>query len=712
MIKNKFLICLLYLLISTNLLSNELEDILKSADSKSGIEKAKVLSEIITKNIYLIDYDLLSNRILEVKNFVDNSNDEVLKYQINSMLLPIYYKQKNSKEYENTLTSYNKQSKNANTEQILQTYIYIGTFYNQIRNVDSSMSYMQKAYKDIDKTSNLVIKLQILYNLGFLYSYKGEYNKSFELINKCIDLSKGKNPKWEFKSYSVMSTLLSSMEKFEQSYSFCLKAQDIYDKELKNKLNPNNKNELLNILFIVNNTTFISLNNLDRPDESLKYLKKALECANEIDDQVSIAKVLTNTANYYEHKGNIDSSMYYAKLGLEHCLKYDLKQGIAINYSNLAIFNIKKRNFSEAVKYGEICLDYIEKEKFEYLKISVLMSLVNSYDTLGNHKKALTYLWELVDLRDSAYDKETNDKIAELNIQYNIEKRAEEEKDLLEKQKNSNYVFILLIIIVAVIAIGLYIRYNEKSKSHKLLESKNEEIKLQNDQLFDLNATKDKFFSIIAHDLKGPLGNFNNVIDLLISQFNSLDENERLDFLKLIKESSQNIYNLLINLLDWSKAQRNLIKLELTQFPIDYYVKNTLNLLSPIAKTKSIELKKIINDDLIINGDVNLLTTVLRNLVSNALKYTPNGGSVTVSSEIKDKEILISVRDTGVGMSKKILDGLFKVESTSSMPGTNDETGTGLGLILCKEFVEFHNGKIWVESAVGKGSTFFYTIPK
>jgi signal transduction histidine kinase len=502
------------------------------------------------------------------------------------------------------------------------------------------------------------------------------------------------------------------MGKFEQSYSFCLKAQAFFDKELKNKLNPNDKIEIYKSLFSLNNNNFIALNNLDRPDESLKYLKKALECANEIDDKVSIAKVLTNTANYYERKGNLDSSMHYAKLGLEHCIKYDLKQGIAINYSNLAIFNMKKRNFSEAVKYGETCLDFIEKERFEYLKSGVLMSLANCYDTLGNHKKALKYFRELLDIKDSAYDKETNDKIEELNIQYQIEKKEEIETDLLEKQKYSNYVFILLIIIVAVIAIGLYIRYNEKSKSHKLLESKSEEIKLQNDQLFDLNATKDKFFSIIAHDLKGPLGNFNNVIDLLISQFNSLDENERLDFLKLIKESSQNIYNLLINLLDWSKAQRNLIKLELTQFPIDYYVKNTLNLLSPIAKTKSIELKKIINDDLIINGDVNLLTTVLRNLVSNALKYTPNGGSVTVSSEIKDKEILISVRDTGVGMSKKILDGLFKVESTSSMPGTNDETGTGLGLILCKEFVEFHNGKIWVESAVGKGSTFFYTIPK
>ncbi len=229
-------------------------------------------------------------------------------------------------------------------------------------------------------------------------------------------------------------------------------------------------------------------------------------------------------------------------------------------------------------------------------------------------------------------------------------------------------------------------------------------------ELKELNATKDKFFSIIAHDLKNPLGNFREVTKILEETYDKLDNDDRKMFLGMLNDSANNIYSLLENLLEWSRSQRGVIQFSPSDINLKFIVDNTIQVLGLSAENKNISFQTDLNVHEVF-ADANLLTTIIRNLCSNAIKFTPIGGKITISSNYSESNVIISVADNGVGMSKETIDKLFRIDETISKLGTSNEKGTGLGLILCKEFVEIHNGTIWVESEIGKGSIFSIKIP-
>ncbi|MBE9468126.1 MAG: PAS domain-containing protein [Bacteroidetes bacterium] len=244
----------------------------------------------------------------------------------------------------------------------------------------------------------------------------------------------------------------------------------------------------------------------------------------------------------------------------------------------------------------------------------------------------------------------------------------------------------------------------ERVKTREILK-KNEE------RLKELNATKDKFFSIIAHDLINPMGNILNLSELLSEKFSDYNDEQKNEFIKNINETSKHTYNLLLNLLEWSRTQTNRIKFAPQIFSIDEIVINNFDLMKSVAEAKNISLISNLNPDHKIFADKNMITTVMRNLISNAIKFNQNG-KITISSFKEDENIKISVIDTGLGIKKENLNKLFRIEENFSTKGTSGEKGTGLGLILCKEFVEKNSGKIWVESEVGKGSKFIITLKK
>lgn len=237
-----------------------------------------------------------------------------------------------------------------------------------------------------------------------------------------------------------------------------------------------------------------------------------------------------------------------------------------------------------------------------------------------------------------------------------------------------------------------------------------EKIKSNNLQLKELNATKDKFFSIIAHDLKNPLGNFKMVSNLLSDSYNDMSEKEKTDFLAMMKESSNNIYDLLNNLLEWSRSQRGILPFNPINIELKDVVTECLMVLSTLSNTKQIKVSNNVPENIKVNADLNLLTVVIRNLVSNAIKFTNNGGEISIDAEQKNGKVCFTVTDNGIGMTRETIDKLFRIDVTVATAGTNDEKGTGLGLILCKEFIEKHGGKIWAESELGKGSKFKFDL--
>lgn len=233
----------------------------------------------------------------------------------------------------------------------------------------------------------------------------------------------------------------------------------------------------------------------------------------------------------------------------------------------------------------------------------------------------------------------------------------------------------------------------------------------QKKQLKELNASKDKFFSIIAHDLKNPFNGLIGISNLLLSRYHDLDDEKRITYLKEIEKLSKNSYELLENLLQWARTQTNRIQLSPKEYDISMVVNTNINLMKDIASKKRILIESKIEKDSIVYVDINVLNTVIRNLLTNAIKFSFNGGIIKISTSENHEYREIIVSDHGIGMDQEIIDNLFKIDRHISTLGTNDEAGSGIGLVLCNEFIKKSNGKIWVESIPGKGSSFFVHLP-
>ena len=230
-------------------------------------------------------------------------------------------------------------------------------------------------------------------------------------------------------------------------------------------------------------------------------------------------------------------------------------------------------------------------------------------------------------------------------------------------------------------------------------------------QLKELNATKDKFFNIVAHDLKNPFTSLLGSSELLFRNIDQMD-NEKIKTLSLIlNDSAKNGFSILQNLLDWSRSQTGLLKFNPEKINLKKLIRENIANLQLLAANKNIDVLSEVVDDSHIFADKNMINTILRNLLSNSIKFTRKGGKVVVSAIINSDEAIISVKDTGIGISKENIDKLFRIDVKYSMPGTDNEQGTGLGLKLSREFVEKQGGKIWVESVENCGSDFKFTIP-
>jgi len=248
---------------------------------------------------------------------------------------------------------------------------------------------------------------------------------------------------------------------------------------------------------------------------------------------------------------------------------------------------------------------------------------------------------------------------------------------------------------------------------HDITELKNsEKLLIENDiRLKELNATKDRFFSIIAHDLRSPFQGFLGLTQILEEELSTLTMTEIKEIAASLSASANNHFRLLDNLLQWSQIQKGSVPFSPEVINLNALVNESITPLIESAKTKGIEITRAISDSIEVLADKNMLQTVIRNLLSNALKFTHTGGKVTLLTKInEDKFVEISVQDTGIGMSREMVDNLFRLDISTSRRGTNDEPSTGLGLLLCHEFIEKHGGKLRVESEVGKGSTFRFTL--
>jgi len=260
--------------------------------------------------------------------------------------------------------------------------------------------------------------------------------------------------------------------------------------------------------------------------------------------------------------------------------------------------------------------------------------------------------------------------------------------------------------------LNLYHAKKEIERMYQKLLMSQEALENANKQLEQTNKEKDKFFSIIAHDLKSPFNGIIGLSEMLRDDARILDTDSIIKYAGLIHSSTQQTFDLLKNLLEWARMQQGRIPFNPKTFSLSSFINHEFKGLENVAGQKSIELINGLRENIMLTADENMIRTVLRNLISNAIKFTPKNGKIKIDAKSDNDFIEIAVSDTGVGLTKETIGKLFKIETSFSKKGTENETGTGLGLLLCKEFVEKHGGKIWAESEEGKGSSFYFTVPK
>jgi signal transduction histidine kinase len=260
--------------------------------------------------------------------------------------------------------------------------------------------------------------------------------------------------------------------------------------------------------------------------------------------------------------------------------------------------------------------------------------------------------------------------------------------------------------------IELFGKMVDLKKAKKTISQQNEKLENQRMKLDEINATKDKFFSIIAHDLKNPIAGFLQLTDLLSENYYELSDNETKELISLMNSNSKQLYSLLENLLHWSRAQTGNISYEPQSFKMTMAAEETIGLLKMTLENKKMVFINRVNKNTMVYADYNMTNTILRNLFSNAIKFSHEGKRIEMDALDLEDYIRFSVTDFGVGISHADQEKIFHIGHNIAKNGTANEKGTGLGLLVCKEFVERHDGTIWLESEPQKGTTFYFTLPK
>jgi len=455
--------------------------------------------------------------------------------------------------------------------------------------------------------------------------------------------------------------------------------------------------------------------------DALESFKAALEIRRLIHDRKNEAVSLTDIGELYRLMKNTAKAFANHTVALEIRQSIKDQRGIAESHNSLGELYYQQKDYEKALKHLNLAYEAGREVQAQYQLLKTYDYLSLCYKELGDYQKALEYKNEYSNINEFIQNERTEQALLETQNRYDIEKtearigklesdRAKREKELAEQKKVKNFLFLIIGLGIVIVLLVLYM-YIQKQRSNKILQTANKTVHDQNIALQELNATKDKFFSIISHDLKGPLNSLTSFSGLLINHTDALSKEDIQMLAKDLDKSVKNLFALLENLLEWSRSQTGNIEFKPEPFDLGAVMEENRALLQNQAQNKKITLQNTNQAKIPVRAHKHSINTVIRNLVSNAIKFTPEGGSVTLSAQVARQQVKVSITDTGVGMSPEIVSKLFRIDTKHSTKGTADEKGTGLGLILCKEFIEKNGGRIGVESEPGKGSVFFFTLP-
>ncbi|MRH99273.1 histidine kinase [Kriegella sp. EG-1] len=580
----------------------------------------------------------------------------------------------------------------------------LGNYYSDKGNSKLAIDNFKKGRDLAAASLENKLELRIQNNLGLEYTFVGDYAHALEIFLIGIEKAKVQNSK---KMLSIMNENIASLYVAQKDFKQALE----FYKEVK-KINAELKNEI----FTAETTSNIA--SLYAEMGELEYAMFNINSSISVFERLQITDWL---AYAYEIKGKTylkqkkykwalhwyrQSEMLHAKLedtrgeisllnGMARAYFGNHQDSLSKVHALKAYKFSKELNFKEGIQECAETLYLISKKEADYataLKFHEIYQTVSDTLSRSENKKSLTMLKTQVD-----YERQKE------------EWQLANEKSLA---KQRNYVYIAVFILFIFLTVTILIKRSEKiqRKLNTELNIKQHNLEIRESELSEINATKDKLFSIIGHDLRGPIGAFQGILNLF--RDGEMNQDEFMSFIPKLRNDIENISFTLNNLLSWGQSQMNGLITKPSKIAIDALVNDNIRLLSEIALNKSIQLISRVPNNTLAWTDGDQIDIVIRNLISNALKFTPEDGIITVEAVEKNDYWQISVRDTGIGMDEETKRLIFEENSAVTTYGTNDEKGTGLGLSLCKEMIEKNNGTIWVESIPNKGSSFYFTITK
>lgn len=597
-------------------------------------------------------------------------------------------------------------------EQIAKVFLEKGLYYRENFNYFEAIKSFNKAlpYFENSKGSKLLSKLYFYLGQSYYFVYSEDI--SFKYYLKALNLyKKDKNEIGIAYCINGIGTIYSNTNR-KVGLKYLNKALEIF-KEKK--------------FYKGVATCYINIANAtDKYEESIALYNKSISVLKSNNDNYAIAVNYNNLGDCYIHLNELDRAISYFRKGLEISEKMDSKPLHALLYLNIAEVKLKQKLYDDAIYYSNVSLEFAAKKGDVEIQAANILALSTIYEEQSDIKKALEYKNQYIAARDRALKYKDQKKVQlyqslnELDrSQYEVQKLKiqNENADLKLQSKNSQfYFFIFLTLGLVALVVIMFMQKKAKNKIYAELKVQTEQIsalkdnvQVQNDHLNDVNNTKNKLFKIIAHDLKNPLSSIEAFTDLMLQEEVDCSEEDKVLFLNLIKESATKASEILNDVLIWALDQEKPV--ENKKLSIRNLINEELKLLEIQALQKEISIHNQIDTHLDVVTDKNKVATVIRNLISNAIKFSNASGSIIISAAVENKFIKITVADYGIGMTTGEMNNLFIVDYKKSKLGTSNEEGTGLGLVLCKDFVQKLGGKMTVTSEPNKGSAFSFTLP-
>ncbi len=548
-------------------------------------------------------------------------------------------------------------------------------------------------------------------NIGGIFRYKNQYVQAANYVLKAREIfEKTKNENGTAYCAITLGLLYLQQNDFDKALFSFKKAESI-------RIKQKNLSGLAKSFLFLGDTYF----KMGVLDTSLYYYDKVLALYPEVDESFQDATVLSSLANLFIQKKDYFKAKNFAFNALEKAKKTADKDVIVKTNLLLGEIYILEKEFDTGQEYLDAAYKIATGIESSPLILNCYTNYSFLYESKKDYPNAILFKNKYIELERRLFNETRLRDIEALTAEKEVAKTEYEnlilKKDLLlqgktiEKGKTFTVYLILVLLLSIGISVIVFILFRSKSRSNKKIIQQKLELEKLNKELVDVNHSKDKFFSIIAHDMKSPFQGLLGCSQMLTEDFDTLTEEEKKEVIKTIHNLSLNSFKLLENLLQWSRLQTGKLEFKPEEFNVLQELNPTVKLLIQTASNKGIAIENKIEENLEVKADKNMIQMVIRNLVSNAIKFTKPRGNISIISNKYKDYAQFTIMDTGIGINKNKMENLFRVDKNESTKGTANEEGTGLGLLLCKEMIEMHTGKIWVESEVDKGSKFIFTIP-